>query len=208
MTDQLDLAPAARQMSQLVGGVHDDQLGDPTPCERYSVGDLLDHIVGLTLAFRHAAEKTAIPPPAPGEPTPSRPGFAARDNLAPDWRARIPRQLDELVAAWRQPSAWEGETEVGGVRLPAPVTAAVALDELVLHGWDLAQGTRQPFTCDEASTEAVFAFTAESARPGQETSRAGVFGPVVDVPADAPLFDRALGFSGRDPRWAVGSVHR
>jgi hypothetical protein len=29
----------------------------------------------------------------------------------------------------------------------------------------------------------------------------GLFGPVVPVPADAPLFDRLLGQTGRDPRW-------
>jgi uncharacterized protein (TIGR03086 family) len=208
MTDQLDLAPAARQMCRLVAGVNDDHLSEPTPCERYSVGDLLDHIVGLTLAFRYAAEKSAIPGPVPGEPRPSRPGFVSRDNLAADWRTRIPRQLDDLVAAWRQPAAWEGATEAGGVQLPAPVAAAAALDELVLHGWDLAQGTRQPFSCDEASAQAVFAFTAESARPEQAASRAGVFGPVVDVPADASLFDRALGLSGRDPQWSMRSGQR
>jgi hypothetical protein len=30
----------------------------------------------------------------------------------------------------------------------------------------------------------------------------GLFGPVVPVPDGAPLFDRLLGQTGRDPRWA------
>jgi hypothetical protein len=31
--------------------------------------------------------------------------------------------------------------------------------------------------------------------------RDGMYGPVVPVPADAPLFDRLLGQAGRDPAW-------
>jgi hypothetical protein len=36
----------------------------------------------------------------------------------------------------------------------------------------------------------------------EEASREGLFGPVVKVPDDAPPFDRALGFAGRDPGWS------
>jgi uncharacterized protein (TIGR03086 family) len=94
-------------------------------------------------------------------------------------------------------------TEVAGVRLPAPQMAVVALDELVLHGWDLARSTGQPFTCTPANTAAVLEFTHASAQPEWAAGRDGLFGPVVDVPADAPAFDRALGFAGRDPAWST-----
>lgn len=77
----------------------------------------------------------------------------------------------------------------------------VALDELVLHGWDLARATGQPYDCDPASAEAVFEFTSMSAAPEEAAAREGLFGPVIAIPADAPLFDRALGLSGRDPAW-------
>ena len=188
----LDLEPPARQMKALVLGVRDDQLSAPTPCAGVSVGDLLDHVSSLAIAFRDAAAKI----PGTGGSAPPPPSV---DDLPTDWRTRIPEQLDELVAAWRDPAAWEGTTTAGGATMPAEAMGMVVMDELVLHGWDLARGSGQPFTCDPASTQAVFEFTSQAAQPGFD--RNGLFGPVIDVPADASLFDRALGLGGRDPGW-------
>lgn len=195
MTTMLDLDSPCRELKRLAAGVTDDQLGARTPCEHYTVGDLLDHLMGLTLAFREAATKSAGPESAAG------PDGASVAHLDPDWRRRLPAQLDELVAAWKNPEAWEGMTEAGGVTLPADVMGSVVVDELVLHGWDLARGTGQPFTCDPDSTQACYEFTAAMSEPGQEDGRVGLFGPVVEVPSDAPLLHRALAFSGRDPSW-------
>jgi uncharacterized protein (TIGR03086 family) len=114
----------------------------------------------------------------------------------------LPRRLEELAEAWSAPSAWEGLTEAGGVTMPAEVMGVVALDELVLHGWDLARATGQPYAVDPVSAAAVLEFAAETAQPEQAHLREGLFGPVVPVPADAPVFDRALGLAGRDPAWA------
>lgn len=191
----IDLEPAAREVTRLLDGVRDDQLADPTPCTESQVATLLDHFMGLSLAFTWAARKTPPPGAAPG------PGTASAANLDPKWRLELPRRLDELVAAWRDPEAWTGMAEAGGVTMPAEQMGVVALDELVLHGWDLARATGQPFTCDPVSTAVIFAFTEGMAQAGQEAGRQGLFGPVVPVPADAPPFDRALGYAGRDPGW-------
>ncbi|MGI8693855.1 MAG: TIGR03086 family metal-binding protein [Geodermatophilaceae bacterium] len=195
MTTMLDLGPPAQQLTTLLEGLTDDQLAARTPCERSTVGDLLDHLMGLTLAFTFAAQKAGDPAQSS-----SPPGWSVR-NLAPDWRTRLPRQLEDLVAAWREPDAWEGMTEAGGVTLPAEVMGSVAMDELVLHSWDLARGTGQPFEPDPASTAVVLGFTSAMSEPGQDAAREGLFGPVVDVPVDEPDFQRALGLSGRDPYW-------
>lgn len=120
-------------------------------------------------------------------------------HLVADWRTAIPARLDALAQAWREPAAWEGFTAAGGLDLPADVAGVIALDELVLHGWDLAVATGRPFTPDDDAV-AVLEFTDAMSAPGQEASREGLFGPVVAVPADVPPFDRALGNSGRDPR--------
>lgn len=198
----LDLGPAAREVSRLLDGVTDAKLSDPTPCGETPVAGLLDHFMGLTLAFTWAARKTTK---SEGGSDQAGPGKARAEHLDHDWRAALPKQLDDLAQAWRDPAAWEGKTEAGGVRMPAEMMGAVALDELVLHGWDLARGTGQAFTCDPASTGAVLAFTAESAKPENAANREGLFGPVVEVPETASDFDRALGFAGRDPAWTPPS---
>jgi uncharacterized protein (TIGR03086 family) len=199
MSTKLALEPSVRQLKTLLSGTVDSQLSAPTPCESTTVGDLLDHLMGLTIAFRDAATKSTR---SPEGPAPARgPGTSSAANLSAGWRSELPRQLDELVAAWTDPSAWEGTTEVGGMTMPGEVAGLVALDELVLHGWDLARGTGQAFECDPASAVACLEFTTMAAAAG--AAREGLFGPVVDVPSDAPLFERALGLSGRDPGWTV-----
>ncbi|HSK25797.1 MAG TPA: TIGR03086 family metal-binding protein [Jiangellales bacterium] len=192
MPTVLDLTRPAHVVACLLDGVSDDQLGGRTPCESYPVAALLDHVMGLTVAFRLAAAKQVAA---------DRPGRPSAAHLDPDWRTELPRRLDRLVEAWRDPAAWEGEATAGGVTLAADVMGCVVVDELVLHGWDLARATGQAFSCDAESAKAVFTFTSLAARPEEAAGREGLFGPVVEVPVDAPLLDRALGLSGRDPAW-------
>lgn len=197
--DRPDLAPAARQVRAVAERVEDAQLTRPTPCGRYGVGDLLDHLMGLALAFTRAAEKTTGEPADGGASAP--PPEPSAQRLDPDWRRELPRRLDTLAAAWREPAAWSGETEAGGVTLPAQVMGLVAMNELVIHGWDLARATGQPFACDPATTDAVFGYLTLSAEETGGQGAEGLFGPVVEVPQGAPLLDRAVALSGRDPAW-------
>ena len=187
-TTQLDLGPQAAEVARVVAGVRDDQLGAPTPCAGTPVAGLLAHLAGLATAFRMAAEKT----PLSGGPS------ASPEDLPPDWRTRIPAQLDGLAAAWRRPSAWAGTAEAGGVQMPAPVAAVVALDEVLVHGWDLAVATGQDYSADPAS---VAACTELAAQAAVEEPTPGLFGAPVPVADDAPPLDRLLGLTGRDPAW-------
>jgi uncharacterized protein (TIGR03086 family) len=93
-------------------------------------------------------------------------------------------------------------TRAGGVDLPGEVAGLVALDELVIHGWDVAKASGQPYEVDDASLEGTWSFVSQFSGPGHDEERQGLFGPEVDVPADAPRFDRLLGMTGRDPDWS------
>lgn len=193
----VDLEPAARRLGDLVGGAPDDLLDAPTPCPAYTLGDLLDHIGGAATAFTGAAVKDT------GDATSRAPsGDAAR--LSDDWRTRIPRDLAALADAWRDPAAWTGMTKAGGVELPGEVAGLVAMDEIVVHGWDVARATGQAYQVDAASLQAVHDFVAQFSEPGMEEARAGLFGAVVEVPEHAPLLDRVIGLTGRDPAWSPG----
>ncbi|WP_254705732.1 TIGR03086 family metal-binding protein [Streptomyces vilmorinianum] len=191
-TTEIDLGPAARRMARLAADIDDERLGDPTPCPDYAVRELLAHVADLSVAFRDAARKDF-------GPTTATAPASVRPVLDDDWRTALPKALEELAAAWREPGAWEGDTQAGGVELPASVMGRVALDELLIHGWDLARATGQEYEVSEeelAVSEALLS-PAEDAAPGED----GFFGPIVAVPEEAPLLDRVIGLSGRRPDW-------
>src|SRR4029450_5286431 len=105
---------------------------------------------------------------------------------------------------WTAPSSWGGMPRAGGVTLPGAVAGRVALHEVVLHGWDLARATGQPYQPDDTTAKALLTSLSEMSPPDDLDRRQGIFGPPVDVPPDAPALDRVLGLSGRSPDWSPG----
>ncbi|MFI6285165.1 TIGR03086 family metal-binding protein [Streptomyces sp. NPDC051018] len=186
------LRPAADAVARLLDGVGDERLGDPTPCPEYAVRELLGHLLGLATAFRDAARKEL------GETTGVSPDDAL-PVLEDGWRAVLPRRLDEMARAWADPAAWEGETQAGGVGLPAALAGRVALNELVIHGWDLARATGQPYAPAEASLHVSYALL--EAAGDDDPMRGTIFGPVVE---GASLLDQVIALSGRRPDWRPG----
>ncbi|NPD03154.1 TIGR03086 family protein [Nocardioides sp. zg-1308] len=193
MADLVDLGPAGERLLAVAANVTDDQLGAPTPCEGRSVGQLVQHLVGLTGAFRAAADKDF------GPWTDTDPDDAGWPDPEPGWRESLGRHVPALVASWRDPRAWEGMTRAGGVDLPGQVAGLVALDEVVLHGWDLARATGQTYDCDDATAEACMAFVGGFAEGGTP----GLFGPSVPAAPGASAFEQVLARSGRDPQWSA-----
>ena len=188
----LDLTPATGMLTQVVTDIGDDQLGVPAPCRGTTVAGLLDHLDGLCLAFAAAAAKDRTA----GRQAPSADG----SRLGSDWRMRISDRLAQLASAWQDETAWTGMTQAGGVDLPGEVAGHVAINEIVVHGWDIAAATRHDYACETELVQAAYAFvqSAVAQNPGGSP---GLFGPPVSVPDSAPLLDRLIGLTGRDPAW-------
>ena len=186
----LDLTPATDAAARVVAAVRDDQLDAPTPCEGTSVAALLDHLDGLAQAFTGAAHKAPV----------DAGGSVDASRLGDDWRERIPARLADLARAWREQDAWTGMTAAGGVDLPGEVAGLVALDEVVVHAWDIARATGQDLAVDAQLLGGALGFVRQAVAE-HPTGSPGLFGPPVPVPADAPPLHVLLGLTGRDPAW-------
>ena len=188
--DPLDFGPATTTMARLVTGVRDDQLTAPTPCPDYTVADLVDHIRVLAFAFTESARKGDVP---------AGQGRGDGSRLETGWRDEIAAHLAELTGAWRDPAAYDGVTMAGPLEMPAEVAALVAMNEVVVHGWDLARSTGQRFDVDGGAAAACLGFVESFEAPADDEG--GLFGPRVPVPADADVLVRLIGATGRDPSW-------
>ena len=90
--DLVDLEPATRRMARLISRVPDDLLDRPTPCPAYTLGDLIEHVGGLALAFTAAATKD-FGGAGPRAPRVTPPGWAptgapASPRTWPPWPRR------------------------------------------------------------------------------------------------------------------------
>lgn len=190
----LDLDPAARRLADLVGRVRDEDLAKPTPCPAYTLGDLIEHVGGFALAFTAAArkERGGLTEGAP-------PGDAAR--LGDGWRERIARDLGTLAQAWRDPGAWDGMTRIAGMDSPAAMVGLVATDELVVHGWDVARATGQPYSCEPELIAGARKFLEVFASPDAPAGPDVPFGPSLAVPPGTHALDELVALAGRDPGW-------
>ncbi|MFI7633317.1 TIGR03086 family metal-binding protein [Nonomuraea sp. NPDC049400] len=168
---------ATERTAGLVRAVRPEQLGFATPCEKFDVKDLINHLEWVAEMFELLGRK---------EPRPEQGPYAGD----------FPERAERMLAAWSRPEAWEGTSPDMG--LPMTALAHMYLVDMVVHGWDLARATGQEYGPDPEALSRAWHFTDQMVEMGRQY---GAFGPPVAVPDDAPQFDRLLGIMGRDPAW-------
>ncbi|OXS31648.1 TIGR03086 family metal-binding protein [Streptomyces sp. XY006] len=190
-----ELLELARERAvPVVRGIGDGALAAPTPCAEYDVKALVDHLFQVIVQFQRLAAKQASDF---GEP-------ADAVSAGPDWRERLAREAERLVAAWSAPGAEEGTT--GAMGMPARLVGSMALLDLTVHVWDLARATGQD---DPGADEAVVAELAGAVDELAPTARRmGVFGEPVPEPEGASAFERLLARTGRNPSWEQSGAGR
>jgi uncharacterized protein (TIGR03086 family) len=159
------------------------QLDDPTPCDGWTVHDVLDHMLVLGNTFAHLFR--GVEPPEPEPP------------VVYGWvpAAEFRKVMDDLLDAVKSPRAMDRVIATPLGELPGRMFARfVAFDGLV-HGWDLATATGLRFDVPVPLVNAVDGFARHAIT--DEMRSAGMFRDPITPPPDASPLERLAAFTGR-----------
>jgi uncharacterized protein (TIGR03086 family) len=163
------------QAAEVMAEVTPDQLGLSTPCDGWTVSDLLSHLVADPQNFIAMARGEEV-------------DWSAAPPLPDDWASQFRRNAAQLLQMWR---------DAGEAATPQQVDWQTA--EFAVHTWDLVRALGQPRDLDPTSAERGFAFMSGALNAD---NRGDAFAAPVPVDDGASAYDRLVAFSGRDPGWS------
>ena len=184
-TPSEEFAEIGGRFGEVVARVRADQWDDPSPVDEWAARDVVRHLVEWFPSFLAAWSDVHLPA-----------GPSAAADPAGAWhhlQREVQAILDDPASADRVLS----NRHIGDVALPQAVSQFFTGD-VFMHTWDLARATGQDDTLDPEVCAAMLA----GMEPIEELMRgSGQYGARVDVPDDADVQTRMLGFIGRDPKW-------
>ena len=178
-----DFVRSVYTFDAVVQRVPTDMWDVDSPCEGWSARDVLRHQCGVLDALSKVIQTGEMAPPGMAEEA---------DNPTQRWA----QTRDELLTSLEIPGALavEGAYWFGPMTVEALV-GMVQWDPLT-HAWDIGSVTgiapHMPEDLLEKSLSGIKAIE-EMAR------NFNLIAPAIDVPADAPMADRFIGFLGRQP---------
>lgn len=167
------LSRALDQAGDVLAEVRAGDLDKPTPCSGWTVRQLAGHLSAAPGRFLASGRGEEVDWSAPAEGGPH------------DWTDRFRSSADDLIHHWHQ----QGDDAVAQADWQSA--------ELAVHTWDLIRALGRPVRLDDEVAERGLAFLKQNLT---DDNRGEVFGPRVEVGADASAYDRLVAFAGRDPR--------
>jgi uncharacterized protein (TIGR03086 family) len=180
---------AYEHAADVVAAVEPDQLGLPTPCSRFDVQSLVDHIVGA--GFRAAAMGRGEAPS--GDGFPHVPLGEAPDQL---------RQAGkDAQAAWTDADLSATLTMPWGETYTFATIVDMYLTELATHAWDLAASTGNLPRLEAELAPPTLQAAHSMLRPEYRNmvEEGSPFGSEVPAPDDASDWERLAAFMAALP---------
>ena len=189
MAEMSLLRHAGTEFGRRLADITPDQLTQPTPCEEWTVRDLISHVVGesiMSVRLLHGADADKAMVGLDG------------DILGDDESTAFTTAASCEYAAFEQAGVAERIVHHPAGDIPGTQLLGFRIGGLTLHAWDLAHASGGDQTLDSELVEAVWAQLSSMAPFITQT---GVFGagPSGKVGEGAPLQLRLLDLSGRRP---------
>jgi uncharacterized protein (TIGR03086 family) len=182
---------ALNEAHAMIASTSAADLEKPTPCTAWTVSALIEHMTGVVNQFAAGFTGTPLsPPPAPGT------GGQTNRDVAGTYRQAV----DDLLKAVRAPGALDKTLKLPFGEMPGGQALGIVIGDQSIHTWDLAKALGKPYTMDEQIASSVLTMMHQlmGANPGARGEGRG-FAAEVPCPANAPVQDRLLAFSGRQP---------
>jgi uncharacterized protein (TIGR03086 family) len=177
-------------LADVAGAISVARLQDPTPCTSWDVAQLRDHVVGWLDTFA-----SGFADPDGKAPRSSLDGYVPSADTVSSLRASA-ATLDAAIRA-----GVPERLSLGEGAMPGGMALDMIVWEYLVHGWDLARATGQPWSPPAEAVARSLAF-APAMLTDDYQGAGKPFAPRVAVPGSAGPFEQLLGLSGRDPDWA------
>ncbi|MGH3151258.1 MAG: TIGR03086 family metal-binding protein [Streptosporangiaceae bacterium] len=197
--DIVDLdARAVRGTVGLVARIGPADLARPTPCDQWTLGELLAHMTAQHDGFAAAAAGDGGNL-ARWQPQ-ARTGASAAD-LVRDYSAAAERVIEAFGAHGVLDRDFELAEFSRAPRFPAAQAISFHLVDYVVHGWDVARSLGLPYQPGPDLLAA--ALPVAQAVPDGEPRKQGLvpFAPGIPVAEHAGVLDQILSLLGRSPAW-------
>lgn len=176
--------------TDVVDRIEPDQLDDPSPCEGWTVRDVLNHITAGAEMFALCVREGSVPDATLGE-------LMTTDRLGDDYRASFQRAAAAANDAFAVPGVMDRIVKLPFGEMPAAMAIDLAIFDVTTHAWDLAKATGQSTDLDADVADA--AYRRAQLMLGDEWRSAGMFAGAVEVGPEACAADRLAAFAGRTP---------
>ncbi|WFF00423.1 TIGR03086 family metal-binding protein [Micromonospora sp. WMMD964] len=187
------LGEAHKALRTAVEGVPADAWDRPTPCDQWTVTQVLQHATGDQLAFASAIV---------GGPGPTEDPFAPSGRIEGDKMVDLRAALDASARAWASVADDNPQvpTPLPQGKLPAPVGAVACALDAAVHAWDIATATGQSSPLGEDLARPLLVVARQIVEPLRNY---GAYAPAITTDPEADEVSVLLAYLGRDPQWSA-----
>jgi uncharacterized protein (TIGR03086 family) len=173
------------EAQRMIGSVRPLERARKTPCPGWDVRGLIYHMISTCASFTAALQAAS----GSGGSTP---------DLGFDLAASYAEITDAVLKEWRVPGVLDRMVTLRAGTVSGSVAIWILIADQLLHTWDLSKALGRPYTMPEDLASTLLDLMHQRLSPARR-GPGKAFGPELACPEDAPIQDRLVAFSGRQP---------